>query len=79
MKKEIKDDDKKGLVDGKNGQEEDIVKFEDGNKKKNNVQVQEIEDENGFQRNVVTDLGNGKKSIQITRFMRRHGKGKNYF
>ena len=87
MKREREDDNKNRLGDGKNDQEEGIVKFEEGNKKnkkknkgKGSVQIEETEDENGKQRKVIRDLGNGKKSIEITRVMKHHhGKGKNYF
>ena len=61
-------------------QPEGIVKFEGGNKnkKKGKVQVEETQDENGMKRKVVRDLGNGRKSIEITRVIKLN-KGKGEF
>ena len=46
---------------------------------KGSVQIEETEDENGMQRKVVRDLGNGKKSVEITRVMKNHHNGQSIF
>ncbi len=37
------------------------------NNENNISQVEEIKDKNGIQRKIIRDLGNGRKSIEITR------------
>ena len=57
-------------------QEDGIVKFEGGNKNRGKVQVEETQDENGMNRKVIRDLGNGRKSVEITRVVKiKKGKG----
>lgn len=71
-----------GMGDEINHQQDDgIVKFEGSDhgkkSKKGSVQIEETQDENGMQRKVVRDLGNGRKSVEITRVIKRNkGKGK---
>jgi len=69
---------KLGIDSDNHNNPEGLVKFEKGNnKKKGSVQVEETQDENGMQRKVIRDLGNGKKSVEITRIIKHHhGKGK---
>ena len=58
--------------------EDGIVKFDRGNTNsgKGSVQIEESQDENGTQRKVVRDLGNGRKTVEITRVIKRNrGKG----
>jgi hypothetical protein len=66
----------KGILEDIQNNKQGLVNFEGGNFNKNqgsgSVEVEETEDENGMQRKVIRDLGNGKKSIEITRVMKNH-------
>lgn len=47
--------------------------------KKGNYQVQIIEDENGREEKIITDLGHGKKSVKITRINKSDQQGNLFF